>query len=162
MAEQRKMTFNYLLTHREIPKLYFEQIDSFYDTILPNPDMMQRFLFFAYNRSKYIAHESDNVEPPFEVDNFNMYMFGEGEKKVLIVSMPEITQPPESLQIAFPVSRDKAGYYCCEFSINPMTNEPCFILGSWNAEMKHSNYGKIDMTSDTSFAEAVVDLVYGS
>ena len=161
MAEKRKMTFNYLLTHREIPKLYFESLDSFYQTILPNPEMMQRFLFFAYNRAKYIAAENPDIEPPFEIEKFEMFMFGEEEKRVLIITMPKINQPPESCQIAIPVSREKAGYYCCEFSFDPTLNEPCFILGEWNAEMKHSNYGKVEMESDTSFAEAVADLVYG-
>jgi len=162
MPEQRKMTFNYLLTHKEIPKMYFETLDSFYQTILPSPDMTQRFLFFAYNRAKYKAAESSNVEPPFETDKFDMFMFGEDEnRRALIITLPKCDQIPDTYQIAIPVLREKAGYYCCELSFDPSLNEPCFILGEWSAEMKHRNYGKIDMTSDTSFAEAVIELVYG-
>jgi len=157
-----KMTFNYLLTHREIPRLYFEALDDFYEKILPSPEMMQRFLFFAYNRSKYFAMENPDIEPAFEAQDFEMYMYGSEEKKVLIVTFPKCDVPPESCQIAIPFTRQKAAYYACELSVNPITEESCFVFGEWNAEQKHSNYGVINMKDEYSFAQMAVEIAYGT
>ena len=156
-----KITFNYLLTHRELPRLYFEGLNEFYKKILPDPEMMQRFLFFAYNRSKYFATENPDIEPAFEIEKFDMYMYGSGGRNVLIITLPKCDSPPDSYQIAIPAARQKAGYYTCELSVNPLTSEPCFIFGEWNAEQKHTNYGKIEMTSENSFAEMAVEIAFG-
>ena len=156
-----KMTFNYLLTHREIPGQYFEILDDFYKKVLPDPEMMQRFLMFSYNRAKYITAENPDIEPAFEAEEFNVYLFGGEGRQVLVITMPKCDVPPESYQIAIPVSRQKAGYFTCELSVDPMTNEPCFIFGEWKKDQKHSNYGKIEMTSETSFAEMAVEIAYG-
>ncbi|MCL2243176.1 MAG: hypothetical protein FWC03_01755 [Treponema sp.] len=156
-----KMTFNYLFTHREIPKLYFETLNDFYAKVLPDPDMMQRFLFFAYNRSKYIAEENPDIEPAFDAENFEMYMYGDAGRQVLVITMPKCGTPPDSYQIAIPAARQKAGYFTCELSVDPFNNEPCFIFGEWNAEKKHSNYGKIDINGESCFAKMAVDIAYG-
>jgi len=157
-----KMTFNYLLTHREIPRLYFESLNDFYQKVLPDPEMMQRFLFFAYNRAVFFSNENPEIEPPFEVEKFDMYMYKETqERNVIVITLPKCDTPPESYQIAIPTARQRAGYYTCELSVNPMTNTPCFILGEWTSENKHNNYGMIEMTSETSFAQSVVEIAYG-
>ena len=156
-----KMTFNYLFTHREIPRMYFEDLNTFYNKVLPDPEMMQRFLTYAHGRCVFFVNENPDIEPPFEADKFDMYMFGEEGRQVLIITMPKCDVPPESYQIAIPAARQKAGYFTCELSVDPLKDEPCFIFGEWNAEKKHTNYGKINMTSETSFAEMAVDIAYG-
>ena len=157
-----KMTFNYLLTHREIPRLFFEDLNSFYQKVLPDPEMMQRFLFFAYNRSKYFATENPDIEPAFEIENFEMYMYEETKgRSVIIITFPKCDNPPESYQIAIPTARQRAGYYACEFSVDPLTNEPCFIFGEWKADNQHNNYGKIEMKNENSFAQMAVEIAYG-
>jgi len=158
-----KMTFNYLLTHRELPRLYFETINDFYEKIAPSPEMMQRFIYFAYNRSKYFAMENPDIEPAFEIEKFDMYMYEDNfGKSVLVITMPKFDSPPESYQIAIPTDREKAAYYTCEFSVNPLTGEPCFIFGEWDAEQKHTNYGMIDMTGENNFAQMAVEIAYGT
>ncbi|MCL2211729.1 MAG: hypothetical protein FWB95_07395 [Treponema sp.] len=157
-----KMTFNYLLTHRELPRLYFEGLNEFYEKILPDPEMMQRFLFFAYNRCKYFAMENPSIEPAFPEEQFDMYLFGPEGRRVLIITLPKCSVPPESLQIAIPADRQKAAYYACEMSVNPMTEESCFVFGEWNAEQKHSNYGEIEMTDEHSFARMALEIAYGN
>ena len=161
MADQYKMTFNYLLTHREIPMQYFGALDDFYEKILPDPQMMQKFLLFSYNRAKYFAMENPDIEPAFEIDEFKMFMYGKDNKNILIINMPQIKTPPESFQIAIPASREKAGYYTCELSYDPIKNEPCIVLGEWNAEKKHTNHGIINVTNENSFAEVLYGIVYG-
>jgi len=156
-----KMTFNYLLTHRELPKAYFESLNDYYNKILPDPEMMQRFLFFVYNRCKYFSMENSDIEPAFEIENFEMYLYGSQGRQVLVISIPKCDVPPESYQIAIPISRQNAAYYACELSVDPMTEKPCFIFGEWNAEQKHSNYGKIDMRNENSFAQMAVEIAYG-
>ena len=156
-----KITFNYLLTHREIPVQFFLDLNMFYQKVLPDPEMMQRFLLFSYNRAKYLAEENPDIEPPFEIENFEIYLYGDEGRQVLIITLPKCDNPPESYQIAIPVTRQKAAYYTCEFSIDPLSNEPCFIFGEWNAEKKHTNYGKIDMECETGFAKMAVEIAYG-
>ena len=156
-----KMTFNYLLTHRELPRLYFEGLNEFYEKILPDPEMMQRFLFFAYNRCKYFALENRDIEPAFAEEQFSMYLYGIEGRQVLIINLPKCDVPPESYQIAIPMARQRAAYYACELSVNPITSEPCFIFGEWNAEQKHSNYGEIKNINDNGFAQMAVEIAYG-
>jgi len=161
-AERKyKMTFNYLLTHREIPRQYFADLNTFYDKVLPDPEMMQRFLTFAHGRCVYFANENPDIEPPFEAETFDMVLFGEKERRVLVITLPKCDTPPESYQIAIPILRQKAAYYTCELSVDPLTDIPCFIFGEWNAEQKHSNYGKIEMKSENSFAEMAAEIAYG-
>jgi len=91
-----------------------------------------------------------------------MYMFkGTKERNVIIITLPKCGKPPESYQIAIPTIRRKAGYFTCELSVDPLIDEPCFILGEWTAENKHQNYGKIDIKTETSFAQRVVEIAYG-
>ena len=157
-----KMTFNYLLTHREIPGMYFEAINDFYEKILPDPQMMQRFLFFAYNRSKYLASENPDIEPAFGIEKFDISIYEETKgRSVLVITLPQFDFPPDTYQIAIPTARQKAGYFTCEQSVDPMTGEPCFIFGEWNAEKKHNNYGKIEITNENSFAQMAVKIAYG-
>ena len=157
-----KMTFNYLLTHREIPKLFFESLDEFYKTIITSPEMMQRFLFFAYNRCKYFAMENPDIEPAFKEEEFEMYLYGNEGREVLVITLPKWDNPPESYQIAIPTARQKAAYYTCELSVDPLTIEPCFIFGKWDAEHKHTNYGKIEMINENGFAQTAIQIAYGA
>ena len=156
-----KTTFNYLLTHMELPRLYFEDLNTFYQKVLPDPDMMQRFLTFAHGRCAYFANENPEIEPPFEIEKFEMYLYGDKGRRVIVITLPKFDNPPDSYQIAIPAIRQKPGYFTCELSIDPMTNIPCFIFGEWNEEHKHTNYGKIEMKSETSFAEMAAEIAYG-
>jgi len=157
-----KMTFNYLLTHRQLPEMYFEELNMFYTKILPYPEMMERFLFFAYNRSKYFATEYPDIEPAFEVEKFDMHLYeGTHGRNILVITFPKCDIPPESYQIAIPTICQKARYFTCELSVNPMTNVPCFIFGEWTPEMKHTNHGIIEMKNENSFAEMAMDIAYG-
>jgi|GEM_PF-1692023 len=162
LEREYKMTFNYLLTHREIPKLYFEDLNTFYKKVLPDPDMIQRFLTYAYGRSKFFAIENPEIEPPYDIENFDIYLYEEEKgRSVIVITLPVWDKAPDSYQIAIPTERRFAGYYTCELSVDPLLNEPCFIFGEWDKEMKHQNYGKIKMTSDSSFAKMAVEIAFG-
>ena len=157
-----KTSFNYLLTHHEIPRLIFEDLNMFYNKVLPDPDMMQRFLTFAHGRAKFIAAENSDIEPAYEIENFEMYIYEESKgRSVIVITFPKCENPPDSYQIAIPTARQMAGYYACELSFDFETNEPCFIFGEWTKEMKHQNYGKIDMANDNAFAKKAVEIAYG-
>ena len=157
-----KMTFNYLFTHCELPKLYFKTLDSFYNKIFPDPHLMEKYLFIAYNRCVYLANENSEIERPFDIEKCDMYIHGDtAERCLVIITLPKCNKVPDSYQIAIPSLREKAGYFTCELSIDPETGEHFFILGELDAERRRQNYGKIKMKSETSFADMALDIIYG-
>jgi ankyrin repeat protein len=153
---KRKTTFNYLLTHRVIPREYFTMLDGFHRQVAPDPEMMQRFLNFAVSKASYYALESpDDFEAPIKIDAFEINLFD----RVLIIDIPGCDAICDCLYIAIPFYRSDAAYFTCEFSQNPMDGEYCFILGEWTADGKHTNYGVIDLDNGENFADRVLEII---
>jgi hypothetical protein len=164
--KQRKMTFNYLLTHKELPKLFFSSLDHFYETVMPSPEMFQRFFDFALNRAKYFAMESPDkfTEPFTDDDKFKIWLVGETDKtSVIVVGIPRCEEICDSFQVAFTCAKDNPRYFTCELSKNPMTEESCVIVGEWKQRgegFSHHNYGLLDTASKESFAGRVIKIAY--
>jgi ankyrin repeat protein len=154
---KRKTTFNYLLTHRVIPREYFTMLDGFHQQVAPDPDMVQRFLNFAVNKASYYALENpDDLEAPGKIDAFDVSLYA---GKILLIDIPGCDAICDCLHIAIPFSRGDAAYFTCEFSQNPLDGEYCFVLGEWTADGKHKNYGMIDVENGENFADRVVDII---
>jgi hypothetical protein len=161
-----KTTFNYLLTHRVIPNLYYENFDYFYEKIIANPDTMQKFLESAMQIAAETAKENPQIEPPFIAEQFQVGIQGREnpDTAVIIINIPEYDKDLDSVQIAFPLNYEKPNYYTLELSTNPLTNERYYTLGSWTkAEkgLKHNNHGEIEITSQASFGEKLIEMAGG-
>jgi TPR repeat protein len=165
--EQRKMTFNYLLTHRELPKLYFDSLKEFYETVITSPDNFERFVYFVLNRAKYFAMESpDKFGEPFpESDHLHIESVGDtAETSVIVVSIPNCKEICDCFQIAITYARDNPRYFACELSQNPTTGEGCVIVGEWIQKgegLSHLNHGLLDIDNKESFAGRVIQITYG-
>jgi TPR repeat protein len=162
-----KMTFNYLLTHRELPKLYFESLKSFYETVITSPDNFERFVFFALNRAKYFAMESpDKFGEPFpESEHIHIETAGDtAETSIILVFIPNCKEICDCFQIAFTYAKDNPRYFTCELSQNPTTGESCVIVGEWRQKgegLSHLNHGLLDIDNKESFADRVIQIAYG-
>ena len=165
MAEY-KTTFNYLLSHKVILNYFFNNLELFYETIITNPDNMQIFMRNCMKAAIDIASNNPDIEPGTPVEKFNMRLFGESvDKSIVSVIIPNCKLPPDSLAIAFPVTRKHARYFTLEKTENPLNGEQGFILGEWTQEAdtyKHSNYGIVDTETSNGFPNRVIELVYGT
>ena len=161
-----KMTFNYLLTHKELPKLFFSSLDNFYETIMPSSEMFMRFFDFAFNRAKYFVMESpDKYTEPFSADDkFKIELVGKTkETSIIVVGIPQCEEICDCFQVAFTCAKENPRYFTCEFSRNPMTDEDCVIVGEWKQKgegLSHLNYGLLDTKNKESFAGRVIQIAY--
>ena len=162
-------TFNYLLTHIEIPRMFFRILDSFYEYMITSPQGMQIFMQNITKCARDRAQQYPHVQPPFPVGNYVMYKYmrvsggGEGND-IVIVDIPNCERETDCSQIAFPCRREHARYFTCELSSDIMTGEKFYITGEWTSEgegMTHHNYGRIDTQNDETFADTVRKIVYG-
>ena len=162
-------TFNYLLTHIEIPRMFFRILDQFYEYMITSPQGMQLFMQNITKCARERAQQYPHVQPPFPVDNFVMYKYmrtaggGEGND-IVIVDIPNCEMETDCSQIAFPCRREHARYFTCELSSDIMTGEKYYITGEWTGEgegMAHRNYGRIDTQKGETFADTVRKIVYG-
>ena len=164
-----KTTFNYLLTHIEIPRMFFRILDQFYGYMITSPQGMQIFMQNITKCARDRAQQYPHVQPPFPIGNYVMYKYmrvsggGEGND-IVIVDIPNCERETDCSQIAFPCKREHARYFTCELSSDIMTGEKYYITGEWtpNGEgMTHRNYGRIDTQNDETFADTVRRIVYG-
>jgi hypothetical protein len=165
MPELYKTTFNYLLTHRVIPHLFFKNLDFFYETVLTCPESMQSFMQNAVQTAIDIAKNNPDIEPGEPINDFPMKVFGDSiEEGVISVLIPNCNTDCDCAIIAFPCVRESARYFTCELSSNPLTDETFFITGEWTLNdegYNHSNYGKIDVSNTENFPMKIVEIVYG-
>jgi hypothetical protein len=163
-----KMTFNYLLTHRELPQSFFSSLKLFYESVITSSENFQRFFDFSLNRAKYFAMESpDKYGQPFPSDeNIKMGLVGETpETSIIVVNIPHCEEMCDCFQIAFTCSKDNPRYFCCELSENPMTGERFVIVGEWKQKgehegLTHLNYGRLNTEIKESFADRVIQIAY--
>ena len=91
MEKDYKRTFNYQLTHKVMPQMYFSNLDFFYDTILPSPKNMQIFMQNAMAFAYEAALDNNEIEPPpmkdgeFVYDHFQIELCHENEKRCVII-----------------------------------------------------------------------------
>jgi len=162
-----KTTFNYLLTHIEIPRMFFRILDQFYEYMITSPQGMQLFMQNITKCARERAQQYPHVQPPFSVGNFVMYKYmraagGGEENDIVIVDIPNCERETDCSQIAFPCNREHARYFTCELSSDVMTGEKYYITGEWTSEgMTHHNYGRIDTQKGETFADTVRKIVYG-
>jgi len=164
-----KTTFNYLLTHIEIPGMFFRILDQFYEYMITSPQGMQIFMQNITHMARERARQYPDVQPPFPVGNFVMYKYmraargGEGNG-IVVVDIPNCERETDCAQIAFPCKREHARYFTCELSSDPITGEKYYITGEWTSEGEgctHHNYGRIDTQNGETFADTVKKIVYG-
>lgn len=140
-------TFNYHLTHRVIPKVMFSNLDKFYNNVLAYPDNLEHFMKIITERVTQQVKNDPDVEPAFSIESFEISFYGEQEAGVICVEIPNCSQMLDCAIIAFPSVREIAGYFTCEYSVNPTDNNGHFVLGGWkieNGNFSHQNWGKID------------------
>ena len=167
--EQYKTTFNYLLTHRVIRQMYFDNLDLFYEQIITNPQNMQIFMQNAMQTAADWAGQNPDVEPAYPIEKFDMSMAGDGveysvENGIILVNIPNCERMADCVRIAFPCMSEYARYFTCELSCNPLTDEQFFIMGEWTPSgesFKHHNYGQINTENGETFAGKVIKMVYG-
>jgi hypothetical protein len=156
-----KTTFNYLLTHKAIPTIFFATLELGYN-FLTDPEQLQKFLQMAAREAALVAQDNPDIEKPYQIEKFEMYITGDFETNGVIgIQIPNCDKVLDCFAIAIPTVREKAAYYTCELSENPLTNEPYFTLGEWTPDRTHRNHGKIEITASASFIDQVQEKVYG-
>jgi hypothetical protein len=158
-----KTTFNYLLTHRVIPQLIFSGLDPFYESILQYPKRLQQFMQIATSHAAKQTEDNPNMEPPYPIETFQIGIYGEMERGIIWIQIPNCNQMCDCTAIAFPAMRENAGYFTCEISVNPIDNKTYFILGEWKIEndsFQHLNWGEIDDGNWENFFEMVQKIAY--
>jgi len=169
MSDQYKTSFNYLLTHKVMPRMFFSNLDFFYDSVITHPKKMALFIRNCVQTSKDLAENNPDIESGSDpvwtaAEEFKMELMGKGVKKgIILVRLPKPDKVCDCLFIAFPCMREKAGYFTCELSSEPLTGETIYITGEWLPEennFRQNNLGKTgpDMKA---FSDMVIKLVYG-
>jgi hypothetical protein len=165
---QYKTTFNYVLTHRVIPRIMFSDLDFFYKNIITNPENMQIFMQKATAHSAALAEGNPEIEPPYLIEKFEMNIYAKGNERsdenIIMVQLPKYEKVLDCIAVAFPTMHEKAGYYTGEVSTNPINNETICILGEWRPtedSFKHLNYGEIAPSNYGRFIEMVIEKAYG-
>ena len=170
MPEQYKTTFNYLLTHKVMPQMFFSNLDFFYETIITNPKNLKIFIHNCILTAVEIAENNPEIEPGSNkawasAEDFNMELMGISVTKgVILVQIPKYGAVCDCLSVAFPCMREEARYFTCELSSNPLTGETLYIAGEWAPDRynySHSNFGET-ASDKKSFSEKVIKIVYGS
>jgi hypothetical protein len=111
------------------------------------------------------AENDPDIEPPFPIESFKMGFYGEVDSGVIWLEIPNCKKMLDCDVIAFPMVREKAGYFTCEYSVDPFSNREYFILGEWKIEEDnfiHQNWGETDTEDGKSFCEMVYDIVYNN
>lgn len=159
------MTFNYLLTHRVIPQLMYSHLDLFYESILVNPQVMQRFMQKSVAHATVLAEKYPDVET-WTAPVFEMGLYGKSqERSVIAVEIPYYGEDCDCVSVAFPTLREKAAYFTGELGLNVADNTPCFFLGGWKPNgngFTHVNYGQMEPENMERFVNMVLDIVYES
>ena len=170
MAEY-KTTFNYLLSHKVMPDMIFRDLELFYNTILASPDNMQIFMKNCVKIASDIADQYPEIEPALikgfdTIEGFSMRPFGDNvERGVISILIPKCEEVCDCLAVAVPFIQEKARYFTCELSSNPVSGEYFYILGEWTPEgdgYKHSNYGKFDASTIEGFPNKVIEVISGN
>jgi hypothetical protein len=156
-----KTRFNYLLTHKAIPTIFFATLELGYN-FLEDPELLQKFLQMAAREAAHVAKDNPDIEPPYQIEKFEMYITGDFETNGVIgVKIPNCDKTLDCFAIAIPTALEKKRYFTCELSENPLTNEPYFTLGEWTPDQTHHNHGKIELTASATFIDQVQELAYG-
>ena len=168
MSNQYKTTFNYLLTHKVIPHMYFSNLDFFYETVITNPKNMKIFVNNCIVTAIEMAENNPDIEPgtnpAWAAEDFNMELMGISvDKGIILVQIPKCGEICDCLFVAFPCMRVDARYFTCELSSNPLTGAAFYIAGEWVPERynySHSNFGEV-ASNKKSFSDKVIKIVYG-
>jgi len=84
-------------------------------------------------------------------------------KGLILIQMPVCKNNADCIFIAFPCMREKARYFTCELSFDPLNNEPLYIAGEWVPEddsYKHLNFGETACDKKI-FSDKIIKIVYG-
>ena len=168
MPEQSKTTFNYLLTHKVMPLMYFSNLDFFYDAVITTPKNLKKFINNCLQTAIDMAEINQDIEsganPVWaEADDFNIELMGASVAKgIILVQIPKCNNVCDCLFVAFPCMRSEARYFTCELSSNPLTGEKLYITGEWTPERynyTHSNFGGI-AANRKKFSNNVIKIIY--
>jgi hypothetical protein len=163
MPELYETTFNYLLTHKVIPKMYFNNLDYFHKEIIPETDVFLTFLDDAVENAAKIAEENPKIEPAYPIEVFECHYTGLEDEDMFSVIMPNAEKMCDSVLIAFPFGRQYAGYFTCELSLDFMSNEAFFIMGEWqqkeDGNFIHINHGRLENANPENFLEQTKKIV---
>ena len=159
-----KTTFNYWLTHRILPNIYYANLDFIYTNVITSQDNLQKFMQEAMQKAIEMAEGNPDIEPPYHIDEFSLALQGStADTAVIVIAFPKCEKDLDCVQIAFPLVFEKAKYYTCELSSNPLDGEKFFIIGAWEqAEngLKHINYGRQEITDSESFGNILIEMIY--
>jgi hypothetical protein len=165
MPEPFETTFNYLLSHKVIPKMYFDDLDYFHKEIIPETDVFLKFLDEAVEKAAKIAEENPQIEGAYPIDVFEFHCAGLEDEDMFSVIIPNAEKMCDSVLIAFPFGRQYASYFTCELSLDFMTNETFFIMGEWQQKEDgafiHINHGRLENANPENFMEQCKKIVFG-
>jgi hypothetical protein len=160
-SPEYKTTFNYLLTHRVIPAMFFATKELGYN-FLADPELLQKFLQMAVSEAARAAQGTPHIEPPYPIEKCEMCLSGDFDTNGVIgILIPNCDKVLDCIEIAIPTVREKAAYYTCEVSENPLTTERYFTIGEWTPGGTHRNHGPIETAQIMDFLEIVKEKVYG-
>jgi len=163
-----KVSFNYMLSHQAIPMCIFRDLDYFYENIITNPTNLQIYLQnWLLTATAWAQKGAPDVEPGYAIERFEMGIFGNSlEHSVIVIDIPHCNRLNDCYQIAIPTMREKAGYFTCEVSSNPLDDSVFIVVGEWKPDgedgsLKHLNHGKLDHENGENFPGKVIKMVYG-
>lgn len=161
-----KMTFNSYFTHHCLPFIFNRQdmITAFYTNILPYCDRLQDFLMTMWQNAIKAASNEPDIELPCDIESFDITLYGTLESGVICIAIPNCQESRDCTAIAFPTTLQQAGYYTCEYGINPLNNSDNFYLGQWlyldENGFHHQNWGIVEQGNYATFATMVYDIAY--
>jgi len=161
-----KTTFNYALTHIVMPRMFLHDLEFFYQTILPNPENMQIFMKNAINECGKIAKEHPEVEPPHEIKDFQMGMFGDNREQALLFinGFPKATQRCDTFEVAISFNKKQPRYFTTELGLST-DNKPYIVLGEWKMgqgdKLDHHNHGVVNPMQEGAIPKAIIEVMYG-
>ncbi|MCL2243444.1 MAG: hypothetical protein FWC03_03130 [Treponema sp.] len=161
-----KTTFNCLLTSKIIPHKFYSNLSLFYEKIMTNPKNIQLFMQNCVKTAIEITKKNPEIEPGknpdwASIEQFKIEVSGDHGKNITVISMPYCNKNGDCRFIAIPCIQEKAGYFTCELTTNPINGESIYITAEWTEGFRRSNHGQTDGEKE-SFAAKVKKIIYGS
>lgn len=150
-------TLNYAFAHNVLRDIVLDDINAFFKIFEQGPDTFSKFLIDVWSDVKDNNPElvsSGEEVPSFDL-NFEMLDDAQG---LLTIIMPPPSEVSEAYCVAIVLS-ETARFFTLEHGLNILTDTETYIVGEWNAEKNHLNYGELSDLSLSDFVDKIRELV---
>jgi hypothetical protein len=171
--ETNKTTIHYVMAHSKMPEIILkpEKYLEFLQTINQGPVMLSSFLEAIWNNIKSDLEEKTQYEVLDKKQRIDLFSFQistlaiKRNKKLMIITMPPITEYTETRFITVLLEEDPR-YFTCELSksFNEAKPEDYYILGEWKYNEKkdqfiHEDHGRIENFTLVEYIKKIEKLI---